>query len=87
MTPTEAQVSQMWGEIIGMRAASADDDFFDLGGHSIHLIEFLQQTLVVFRVELDLVDLFTAGFTVAECAGAIDRARSGEGHVPSASPA
>jgi hypothetical protein len=87
MTPTETLVSQMWGRIIGMQAASVEDDFFDLGGHSVHLIEFLQQILAVFQVELNLADLFTAGFTVAECAGAIDRARSEQGPVPSGSPA
>jgi acyl carrier protein len=83
MAPTEVLVSQMWGRIIGMQPTSVDDDFFDLGGHSVHLIEFLQEILKVFQVELDLVDLFAAGFTVAECAGAIDQARSGKGPVPS----
>jgi Phosphopantetheine attachment site len=83
MTPTETLVSQMWGQIIGTQAESVEDDFFDLGGHSVHLIEFLQQILAVFQVELNLVDLFAAGFTLAECAGAIDRARSGQGPVPS----
>lgn len=85
MTPTETLVSEMWGRIIGMQATSVEDDFFDLGGHSVHLIEFLQQILAVFQVELNLTDLFTAGFTVEECAGAIDRARSGQGPVPSGS--
>jgi hypothetical protein len=81
MSPTEARVSQMWGRIIGVQPASADDDFFDLGGYSIHLVEFLKEVLSEFQVELDLVDLFVAGFTVAESARAIDQARSAAGSI------
>jgi hypothetical protein len=83
MSPTEVLVSQMWGRIIGVQPTSVNDDFFDLGGYSIHLMEFLQEILTVFQVELDLVDLFATGVAVAESARAVDRARSGEGSVPS----
>ncbi len=83
---TEELIGQMWGQIIGVKPTSVDDNFFDLGGYSIHLVEFLQEVLSVFDVELDLVDLFAAGFTVAETAKTIDRARSGQGAVSSGRP-
>jgi phosphopantetheine binding protein len=86
LNSTEELVSQMWGQIIGVHPTSVDDDFFELGGYSIHLVEFLQEVLSVFAVELDMVDLFNAGFTVAESARAIDRARSGQGSVSSGRP-
>ena len=82
MSPTEVLVTQMWGQIIGAQPTSVDDDFFDLGGYSIHLVEFLREIFSVFQVELDIVDLFAAGFTVAESARAIDQALSAESSGP-----
>ncbi len=82
MSPTEVAVSEMWSRIIGAEASSADDNFFDLGGSSNHLMAFLDEVLTVFGVELDLFDLFTGSFTVADHARVIDRARSEKGSVP-----
>jgi hypothetical protein len=81
MSPTEVAVSEMWSRIIGAETSSADDNFFDLGGSSNHLMAFLDEVLTVFGVELDLFDLFTGSFTVADHARVIDRARSEKGSV------
>ena len=81
MSPTEVTVSEMWSRIIGAESSSADDNFFDLGGSSNHLMVFLDEVLTVFGVELDLVDVFTGSFTVADHARVIDRARSEKGSV------
>ena len=77
MSPTEVAVSQMWGRIIGVQPTSTDSDFFELGGSSLHLMTFLDEVLATFGAELDLVELLASGFTVAESAAAIDRAKSG----------
>ena len=35
MTPLEANLATIWGEILGASRVAASDSFFDLGGHSL----------------------------------------------------
>jgi amino acid adenylation domain-containing protein len=46
--PIEIAVARIWRDILGLRLAAADDDFFDLGGDSLHAITMtfeLEKTL------------------------------------------
>jgi amino acid adenylation domain-containing protein len=57
-TAAERLVSQVWAEVLGVAAVGAHDNFFEVGGHSLKLIEVhgrLEQTL---GRELSVVDLF-----------------------------
>ncbi|MDA0634033.1 amino acid adenylation domain-containing protein [Nonomuraea sp. MCN248] len=38
-TPAEIAVAQIWSELLGVPGIRADDDFFDLGGHSLVAIQ------------------------------------------------
>jgi acyl carrier protein len=68
-------VVSIWTKVLGMRPTSRDDDFFDLGGTSLSLMEFLQQVSDEYGVELEVGELFESHFTVDVGARAIDRAR------------
>ncbi len=75
-SPTEETVIKLWSEILGIDVGSAKDDFFDLGGNSLDLINFLQRIWDLYQLELSTPDLLERGFTVAQTARAIDQARS-----------
>ncbi|GAA3804755.1 hypothetical protein GCM10022226_25800 [Sphaerisporangium flaviroseum] len=75
MTVTEATVTAMWTELLGITPRSVDDDFFDLGGQSLTMVRFLARVQETYGIELPIDLLFTGEFTISEAAGAIDRAR------------
>lgn len=41
LTPTEAMVTRMWRAALGQRSILPDDDFFDLGGNSLVVVQLL----------------------------------------------
>lgn len=71
--PTEEAVLAMWATILPV-AAGPDDDFFDVGGQSLHLVQFLQQVHRVYGVDLDVTELFADDLTAGRAAAAIARA-------------
>ncbi|GAA1737673.1 acyl carrier protein [Luedemannella helvata] len=64
----EAAVTRIWTEI-GLRPTGPDDDFFDLGGQSLNLVQFLARVHDRYGVELPVDLLFEADLTVASAAG------------------
>ncbi|GLX93221.1 hypothetical protein GT755_03520 [Herbidospora sp. NEAU-GS84] len=75
MTPTESAVAEIWTELLGQAPPSVDDDFFELGGQSLTMVQFLARVEEQFGVELPIDVLFASGFTVAEASKAIDQGR------------
>jgi acyl carrier protein len=73
-TTTEVRVMRWWSEILPVPPASIDDDFFDLGGQSLHLVQFLLRVHDRYHVELPVSELFGEPFTAARTAAAIERA-------------
>jgi acyl carrier protein len=72
--PAEAAVLGMWTEL-GLHPDSADDDFFDLGGHSLTLVRFLARVQDAYGVELPVDRLFDADLTAAAAARLIAEAQ------------
>lgn len=70
--PTEAVVLQWWAELLPTTPTSVDDDFFDLGGESLHLVRFLQRVYDSYGLELLVTELFAEPFTAARTAALID---------------
>jgi hypothetical protein len=56
----EATIAGIWREVIGLDTVGADDNFFDVGGHSLHAVRILGKIreAVPAAADLALVDLF-----------------------------
>lgn len=61
-----------WSEILPAAPSSPYDDFFDLGGESLHLVRFLQRVYDAYGFELPVTELFAEPFTAARTAALID---------------
>ena len=55
---TEETIAAVWRELLNRKDVSADDNFFDLGGHSLLTIQVLGRLKPKFERPLSLVDLF-----------------------------
>ncbi|MEU7887126.1 HAD-IIIC family phosphatase [Microbispora bryophytorum] len=71
-SPVEAAVMRMWAELLDVAPTSVSDGFFQLGGHSLRLVQFMARVRAEFGVELPFDTLYTTSFTVAEVAKAIE---------------
>jgi amino acid adenylation domain-containing protein len=59
-TEIEAQLADIYAQILKLEKVSIHDDFFELGGHSLIATQLIAQALQVFQVELTVMDLFDA---------------------------
>ncbi|MEU9479451.1 acyl carrier protein [Streptomyces sp. NPDC048191] len=74
MPVQEQEVSQIWADVIGIREADVDTNFFDLGGHSLLLMELVSQlnqklgidTDVLMLLEYPTVAAFTSRWNALE---------------------
>ncbi|MFD3484684.1 amino acid adenylation domain-containing protein [Streptomyces sp. NPDC058665] len=56
----EETIARIWSEVLGVERISATDDFFDLGGHSLHAVQVITRVNTRLGVGIDLNDLFEA---------------------------
>jgi acyl transferase domain-containing protein/acyl carrier protein len=66
----EEQLANMWQQALGIEGIGVHDDFFQLGGHSLVAIQFLNELRQQVGVELSLEDMFE-GPTIEALARAI----------------
>ena len=77
-THTEIELAAIWCEILGTSRVSRDDDFLELGGHSLDAARVLSRVAGVFQVDLPVFTIF-AKTRLREMAAEIEDAqRSGE---------
>lgn len=57
-TATEKTIAKVWEELLQLRGFGVEDNFFDLGGHSLLLAKVHDRLSREFPVPLTLVDLF-----------------------------
>ncbi|MBU7597299.1 amino acid adenylation domain-containing protein, partial [Streptomyces sp. P38-E01] len=78
-TPHEEVLCGLFAEALGVASVSIDDNFFDLGGHSLMATKLVSRIRSVFEIELPVRALFDAQ-TVAALAervsGSVDDGRS-----------
>ena len=71
---TEEAVAAIWAEVLRRERISADDNFFDLGGHSLMATQIVSRVREQFHVELGIRILFEKP-TIAGLAQAIHAAQ------------
>lgn len=54
----EQAVAQAWRDVLGIATVGLDDNFFDLGGSSMHLVKVQRRLTAALRTSLPVVDLF-----------------------------
>ncbi len=57
-TDTERVVTEVWCEVLALPRVGAEDNFFDLGGHSVLLHMVAEQLRRRLRRDVPLVELF-----------------------------
>jgi amino acid adenylation domain-containing protein len=74
-TPVEAELAQIWSEVLSVDPLGIYDNFFDLGGHSLAATRVVSQVIKKFQLEIPLRSLFESP-TVAEMAGVITQSQA-----------
>jgi amino acid adenylation domain-containing protein len=57
-TAIQLDLAEVWREVLGLAQVGILDDFFDLGGHSIHAVRMLAVVRSRLNVQVSLRDLF-----------------------------
>jgi amino acid adenylation domain-containing protein len=72
-TPVEESLAAVWCEVLGLDRVGLDDDFFDLGGHSLRAVKMLARVQQDLAIDLALPTIFEHS-TVRELAAVVTRA-------------
>jgi len=70
-TQTEKAIAEIWRELLKLDGIGINDDFFDLGGHSMAATALILRLRAAFGVEITLANLFDCP-TIAELAAVVD---------------
>lgn len=57
-TDTERAITALWQEVLAIEKVGVNDNFFDLGGHSLYVVMLHNRIKATFQKELSIVDLF-----------------------------
>ena len=67
------KIHEIWSRQLNLENFSDEDDFFDLGGHSLIMAEIQQAIVREFEVEVPMDELFRRSTvtSVAACVGSL----------------
>jgi amino acid adenylation domain-containing protein len=57
-TKLEATIASIWRDVLGLKELGVNDNFYDLGGHSLYMAEIFSRLQHSLGKELTMVDLF-----------------------------
>jgi amino acid adenylation domain-containing protein len=60
LTPIEESLSQLWEELLGVKGIKAADNFFDIGGHSLLVMQLVSRIHARWSIDLRFPDVFDA---------------------------
>src|SRR5262249_12535509 len=80
-TPAEISMAPVWSEMFGLAQVSVEENFFDLGGHSLLLVKLHRRLKETVYPELSIVALFEHP-TVRSLARHLDRTTLGTAAGP-----
>jgi amino acid adenylation domain-containing protein len=60
---SEQAIAEIWKDLLGVKLVSVDDNFFDLGGHSLLTLRMLSRINASFARTLKLRDILTANLS------------------------
>ena len=80
--PVESALAEIWAQVLGLERVGVHDNFFDLGGHSLLLMQLHGQLNEKFQTDISLVELFEYS-TVAAQAKRISNHGSATGETAS----
>jgi amino acid adenylation domain-containing protein len=83
----EEQVAMIWRDVLGIEKVGINDNFFDLGGHSLHAMQAVARMGETFKMDVPLSSLFQTP-TIALLAGLLTASgRQRRSRGPKAVPA
>jgi acyl carrier protein len=74
---TEAALATIWSELLHVSLINPNDNFFDLGGHSLVVVLLIVRLREVLGVELPIEDVYSGDMTLRALARTIDRHKAG----------
>lgn len=57
-TPLEEMLAEIWSDALGVEGVSVNDNFFDLGGHSLLLVQVHGRLMETLKIDITVVELF-----------------------------
>ena len=75
---TEASLGTIWSELLHKPEIQPNDNFFDMGGHSLLVVLLTVRIREALGVELPIEDVYCGDMTVRSLARTIDRRLAGE---------
>jgi amino acid adenylation domain-containing protein len=58
-TKLESQIATIWQQVLDLEIVGIEDNFFDLGGHSLLMTRVQSRLIDVLEIDISLVELFT----------------------------
>jgi acyl carrier protein len=76
----EAAIAEIWQGFLGIQQIGVQDNFFDLGGHSLIAIQIMSRLREAFHVDLPLRSIFETP-TIAQLAAVVAQKRAEDQQV------
>ena len=70
-SPTTLWLAHLWADLLEIEAVGVDDDFFEIGGHSLMAVRITSEISVEYDISIPPIEFYTHS-TVRELAGFID---------------
>ena len=78
MSEVERRLAAIWAELLNRPITSREDNFFDLGGHSLLVVLLILRVRETFGVELLIDDVYSGSLTLADLAVRVETAQLGQ---------